>query len=425
MTKPMVMLNDGTQVPLEIFITWHPTKQNRKTRPIEEVNATIEKVAVKNRRAVNTPLGQFRSVKDARNAVKMSTAVFRCYLLNTAYPEYSYVNPEPNDIENQFHKIYKIFSKTTVTPLGTFKSKAKAAEAHGLSTGEFGRLMTHHSDEYYYLSDGPNNRKTTKKLRKERVKTIANGRMAHCRAVITPIGQFPSIADAAILLGIPYCRLRKYLLSAEYPDYSFVNPNSKDLARQIRAPTPDDLDATRIRRGMAHRRAVITPKGQFASVNEAAKALGISKGVLRYFCLNTAYPKYSYVNPTIQEIAKQFHKVHKVGPKKTVTPIGTFKSKIAAANALGILKDQLGKLMTTNPNEYYYAEDSVNRSHEFLNVSGIDPVKGYRLPKVIMTPSGPFPSKLQAALAYFMPSKQFDVLLELEPDKFYFIKRKK
>jgi len=295
MKKPMVKLNDGTQVSLEEFIKWTPKRQEFKTRPLEEIKAISDKIKIRNQRAVNTPLGRFSSMTEAIEKTKIRYARLRSLLLNPDNSEYSYVISKPEDLE--------------------------------------------------YLP---------KKLQ-----------------------------------------------------------------------TPDQRKAVSAIVGLTKRRAVNTPTGQFSSVNEAAKALSIAKGVLRYFCLNTAYPKYSYVNPTPQEIAKQFYKVHKVGPKKTVTPIGTFKSKIAAANALGILKDQLGKLMTTNPNEYYYAEDSVNRSHEFLNVSGIDPVKGYRLPKVIMTPSGPFPSKLQAALAYFMPSKQFDVLLELEPDKFYFIKRKK
>ena len=296
MTKPMVMLNDGTQVSLEEFIKWTPKRQDFKTLPLEEIKAIIDK-----------------------------------------------------------------------------------------------------------------------------------RRYRHSRSVITPIGQFLSVTDAAVKLGIPYSRLRKYLLGKEYPDYSFVNPTSRDLEQQGDAPPPtkEELDATRIRRGMAHRRAIITPKGEFATVNEAVKAHGITKDALRKLVLNTAYPDYRYVNPTPQDIAKQFHKVYKVGPKKTVTPIGTFKSKIAAAIALGILKDQLGKLMRTNPHEYYYADDNVNRSHEFLNISGIDPVRGYRLEKNIMTPLGTFPSKIQAALAYFMPSKQFDVLLELEPDNFYYIKKKK
>jgi hypothetical protein len=125
----------------------------------------------------------------------------------------------------------------------------------------------------------------------------------------------------------------------------------------------EELHASRIRRGMAHRRAVNTPLGRFETMGEAVKALGITKDALRKLLLNTAYPKYSFVNPTQKELSEQFHKVYKVGPKKTVTPIGIFKSKIAAANALGILKDQLGKLMLTNPSEYYYAEDNVNQSN--------------------------------------------------------------
>jgi hypothetical protein len=177
------------------------------------------------------------------------------------------------------------------------------------------------------------------------------------RKINTPLGTFASMKEAITQTEIPYARLRRYLLSTVHPEYSYVTLKSKDLEQQINAPTHDELEATRIRRGMAHRHAVNTPKGQYVTLREATKALGISKDALRKLCLNTAYPKYSYVNPTAKDLANQYHKVYKVGRKTTVTPIGTFKSKITAANALGILKDQLGKLMKTNPHEYYYSDD--------------------------------------------------------------------
>jgi hypothetical protein len=197
----------------------------------------------------------------------------------------------------------------------------------------------------------------------EEIKLITDKiRKKTSRPINTPLGQFPSIREALIQIGIPYSQLRRFLLSTEHPEYSYVKTYIGNEKRDPKVPTEEELDATRIRRGMAHRRAVNTPKGQFATVREAIKVLDITKDALRDLCLNTAYPQYSYVNPTKKDIAQQYHKIYKVGPKKTVTPIGTFKSKIAAANALGILKDQLGKLMLTNPDEYYYAEDNINQS---------------------------------------------------------------
>lgn len=175
--------------------------------------------------------------------------------------------------------------------------------------------------------------------------------------------------------------------------------------------------------GLTKRKAVNTPIGQFATVNEAVKALGITKDKLRQLILNTAYPKYTYVNPSQSDISKQFHKVYNVGPKKTVTPIGTFPSKISAAKALGILKDQLGKLMLTNPNEYYYSEENINVGIKKVHDPALyHPTKGYRLPKIFMTPTGPYPSKLQACLSYGLSNSEMDVLMKDHPDDFYKIR---
>jgi hypothetical protein len=185
----------------------------------------------------------------------------------------------------------------------------------------------------------------------------------------------------------------------------------------------EEKKATLAKMGLTKRKAVNTPIGQFATVNEAVKALGITKDKLRQLILNTAYPKYSYVNPSPSDIAKQFHKVYNVGPKKTVTPIGTFPTKIAAANALGILKDQLGKLMLTNPKEYYYSSDNINIGIKKVRDPALyHPTKGYRLPKIFMTPTGPYPSKLQACLAYGLTNIEMDVLMKDHPNDFFKIR---
>lgn len=255
----------------------------------------------------------------------------------------------------------------------------------------------------------------------EEIRAIANKiSIKNNRTINTPIGTFASMEEAILQTAIPYARLRKYLLSIEHPEYSYAVLELKDIEQQINRPTPEDLDATRIRRGMAHRRAVNTPKGQFETVREAIKILGITKDALRDLCLNTAYPLYSYVNPTQKDLAQQYHKIYNVGPKKTVTPIGTFPSKISAANALGILKDQLGKLMKTNPDEYYYSEDNVNIGiKKERDPSLYHPTKGYRLQKVFMTPTGPFPSKLQACKTYGLSEMEMDALMKNHPKDFY------
>lgn len=257
--------------------------------------------------------------------------------------------------------------------------------------------------------------------KKEWYKKITRNRI---RAVNTPYGKFESISEAASKIGIPYSRIRKFLLSPEYPEYSLVNPTSKDVLPEKKEKTSEELDAMRIRRGMAHRRAVKTPKGTFETVNEAIKALGITKDALRDLCLNTAYPLYSYVNPTPQDIAKQYHKVYKGGPKKTVTPIGTFATKGLAAKALGVTYDEMSLLIKTQPKKYYYSEETLNIGiRKVIDPALYHPTKGYRLPKEYMTPTGPYPSKLQACKDYGLSAKEFDYLMEKHPKDFYKMKK--
>jgi hypothetical protein len=253
--------------------------------------------------------------------------------------------------------------------------------------------------------------------KKEWYKKIVKNRT---RAVNTPYGKFESISEAANSIGIPYSRIRKFLLSQEFPDYNLVNPTSKDVIPLKKEKTLEELDAMRIRRGMAHRRAVNTPIGQFSTVNEAVKALGITKDGLRNLILNTAYPKYSYVNPTQKDIDKQFHRVYKGGPKKTVTPIGTFATKGHAAKALGISYEDLNRLIKSQPKKYYYSEDTLNIGSRKANDPSLyHSTKGYRLQKVFMTPTGTFPSKIQACKTYGLSVIEMDVLMKHHPKDFY------
>lgn len=360
----MLKLNDGTSVSLEEFNTWHFNKQLAKTRPIEEAKAIIAKTALKNQRSINTPQGQFLSINEALKVVKLSYTALRSHLLNTAYPEYSYVNPKPSDAKKEFYEVYKA-SRKVVTPLGTFRSKAKAAEAHKLQKGQFGRLMNSDPENYYLLSAGPQKKIEVIKVKKIRPK--------------------------------------------------------KEPKKKL---TKDERRIISLKVGEKKRREVLTPKGKFISVNEAVKALGITKSALRDLCLNTAYPLYSYVNPTPQDIAKQYHKVYKGGPKKTVTPIGTFATKGLAAKALRVTYDEMSRLIKTQPKKYYYSEETLNIGiRKVIDPALYHPTKGYRLPKEYMTPTGPYPSKLQACKDYGLSAKEFDYLIEKHPKDFYKMKK--
>jgi hypothetical protein len=168
-------------------------------------------------------------------------------------------------------------------------------------------------------------------------------------------------------------------------------------------------------------RAVITPKGEFPSVKAAAKALNMNGSAFGKLLKNNAYPEYRYVDEKYNEMFKIFHKVYTVGKKETVTPNGTFRSRADASRALGIPYEVLKKLMVTNPQEYYFSKDSINKSHEINDGSMRVMEGGYKRANKVVTPLGIFSSRKQASLAYFLPLEQFQILLELHPKEFYFI----
>ncbi len=186
----------------------------------------------------------------------------------------------------------------------------------------------------------------------------------------------------------------------------------------------EEKKATLAKMGLTKRKAVNTPIGQFSKFNEAVKALGMTKDGLRALCLNTAYPLYSYVNPTVKDIAKQYYRIYKGGPKKTVTPIGTFANKGLAAKALGISYEDLDRLIKLQPKKYYFSEDNVNIGIRKAHDPALyHPTKGYRLPKEYMTPTGPYPSKLQACKDYGLSANEFDYLMKKHPKDFYKMKK--
>ena len=168
-------------------------------------------------------------------------------------------------------------------------------------------------------------------------------------------------------------------------------------------------------------RAVITPKGEFPSVKAACIALKMNSSAFGKLLKNSAYPEYRYVEEKYNEMFKRFHKVYTVGKKETVTPQGTFKSRADASRALGIPYKDLKKLMVTNPKEYYFSKDSINKSHEIDDGSMRVMKGGYKRANKVVTPLGTFSSKKQASLEYFLTLEQFQVLLELHPQEFYFL----
>ena len=177
--------------------------------------------------------------------------------------------------------------------------------------------------------------------------------------------------------------------------------------------------------GAKLQRAVNTPMGQFPSFGTATQALGITDVVLRKYIRNTALPLYSYVEPTSEDISKQFHKVLTAGKKKTITPIGTFDTRISASKALGIEDHQLKRLIKEYPEQYYYSVDNTNVGKRKAR-DGIKklPIKKYKFISKIVTPLGDFLTRKDAALALSKTPEQFENLMLTLPSKYYIKKNR-
>jgi len=159
MKKPTVRINTGEKVLLEEFVKWHPNRQWARTLPIEEYKAKLKGRKSGTVQAVNTPIGQFQAMRDACKALGISNPTLRKYIHNEAYPEYSFVDSSNLISKHIVKKLLVTGKKRTSTPIGVFNSKIDAARAHGLTKGQFERLMQREPKNYFYLSDNINQRK--------------------------------------------------------------------------------------------------------------------------------------------------------------------------------------------------------------------------------------------------------------------------
>ena len=370
----MVKLNDGTKVPLEEFVTWSTRKQNNRTMPPQEFEEKKAKRVEALRRAINTPFGKFSTLKEAVEKTKISSRTLLSLLKNTASPDYSYVKPKPSDLAKEFHlPLKRKNSKKTVTPLGVFESIAIAAEAHSLTRNDFYKLLKKESAKYYLEEKGPrtNSKEERKKLiLKTKTKTKTKEKIKNQneygeliksgRSVKTPMGVFESMQEAVEKTDITISRLRRLLFSEEFPEYIILNPLKKDEKRIIKKLTQKEKDTRQRNKAFSRRRSIITPKGEFPSVTAACLALKLWQGQLTRLLQNPEHPEFRYSDskPQISE------KKPPLKPNKT------------------------------------------NR---------------VRRPDEVCTPKGHFVTKIKAALAHNISSKELDNLFITNPKKYYIV----
>lgn len=163
-----------------------------------------------------------------------------------------------------------------------------------------------------------------------------------------------------------------------------------------------------------NQRAVITPLGEFDSVSLAGKAHGIGDDALRKRIFNHACPEYKYVNPEPQDEDKMFFKELTRGFDRTSvkvkTPLGIFNSIKLAAEAHKITIAALS-------HKFYKDND------EFFRLEGIKPdapIPSKRKKKTV-TPMGIFNSKIEAMKSHGLSKLDFNRLLMLKPDEYYYL----
>ena len=184
------------------------------------------------------------------------------------------------------------------------------------------------------------------------------------RSVKTPMGVFESMQEAVEKTGITISRFRRLIFSEEFPEYSFLIPLPKDDKRIIKKLTKAEKNARQANKAFSRRRPVVTPKGEFSSVTVASKAHKLLRAQLTRLLSNPEFPEFRYLDS---------------------------KSKIS------------NKKKPTTPNK----------------------TQRVRRPDEVMTPKGHFVTRLRAALAMNISSRELERLLITKPNKFYLISPQK
>jgi hypothetical protein len=144
----------GKEVSVDEFISWNQQKQQNQLRTKEQIEVTNKKISEKNGRKVITPKGIFPTLSTAAKAVGMNRDRLSKLIYNTAVTEYRYMDRRSIDDSLEFYKPLKI-TKITHTPIGQFRSNREAIKALKIKSHEFTTLLRTNSKEYFVrMSDG-------------------------------------------------------------------------------------------------------------------------------------------------------------------------------------------------------------------------------------------------------------------------------
>lgn len=367
----------------------------------------------KPKRITYTPIGEFTNQRSAVKALNIKAHVLATLFLTNPTEYYVRMsdgtpapsmsrplkNPRPKKPKIKIEKKIRVY-RSVITPKGEFPTIRKASEAHNISVERMLRRLYNLDDSDY---------KFTKETEKDKKHYFSKGDNNVSRKVITPKGEFSTVKEASKALKISEATLKRKIYDITNKEFKFAKELPRDKSRYF------DGSEKKKERTLAKTRAVITPKGRFESLSIASEAYGMGVDVLRRYVFNTAYPEFKYEKEEPRDKEKYFHKVipkafqkqtvfvrtpkgdfdsiklaadaygiewhqmnrmvgskshpdfHKIEPhemakplinsrvkKKTVTPLGTFNSKIEAIKAHKISRDAFSTLMRKNPEKYYF-----------------------------------------------------------------------
>jgi len=230
------------------------------------------------------------------------------------------------------------------------------------------------------------------------------------RKVITPKGEFRTVKEASRALSISEATLKRLIYDITNQGFYFAKELERDKSLYY------DGEARKKQTRLAKNRAVITPKGRFNSLNEASKAYHLGVDVLRRYVFNTAYPEFKYENEQPRDKEKHFHKVIPNGFNTSTifvkTPLGLFKSIGEAAIAHNMPRHQMERksLSDKYPEFQRVRQEYNDYAHVRTNKR-----------KKTVTPLGTFDSKNEAIKAHGISKNDFNKLMKSSPNKYYFL----
>lgn len=371
----------------------------------------------KTKKITYTPIGEFSSNRKAIEALKVKAHVFAKLLISNPTEYYvkmtdgSPVPSKSKPLKVKRAKKQKIIPekkirvyRAVITPKGEFPTINSASKAHNISKERMLRLI-YNLDKTGY--------KFVKEIEADKKKYYSSDDNLGSRKVITPVGEFTTVKEAAKFLKISEQTLKRRIYDTTIKGYRFAKELARDKSRYF--------DGKKKKKEIIvnKTRSVITPKGRFESLSIASEAYGVGVDVLRRYVFNTAYPEFRYEKEEPRDKEKYFHKVMpKAFQKQTVfvrTPKGDFDSIQLAANAYGIEWHQMNRMVASKKHPDFYKFEPDEKAKPLINT---------RAKKKTVTPLGTFNSKIEAIKAHKISRDEFSTLMEKFPKKYYFLQAK-